>query len=405
MARVDELVQQLCPAGVEYKPLGEVGVFLRGSSFQKKHFTDEGTPCIHYGQLYTHYGLSARSTLSFLDPEFAMGKKGAKSGDLVIATTSENVEDVAKACAWLGENDIVVSNDAFVFRHNMDPMFTSHLFASALFQEQKMRFITGAKVHRISGDCMAKIVVPVPPLEVQQEIVRILDAFTELEANLQRELDARKRQYEHYRDVLLSQGTQSTAVAFEFACKSMNTGPFGSSVHKEDYVDTGIPIINPKDIVDGAIAVGAMVSADTAERLSAYRLNEGDIIIGRRGEMGRAAVVDEATAGSLCGTGCFFVRPDNKRALPDYWNHYFRSPLVRSYLEQNAVGGTMKNLNLSILGKMPVYLPPLEVQREIVDKLDAMVALQDNLQRQIDLTHKQYEHYRDALLDLPRKVA
>lgn len=395
MARIDELIQRLCPDGVEYKPLGEVGAFLRGSGFQKKHFTDRGTPCIHYGQLYTHYGLSARSTLSFLDPEFAKGKKGAKAGDLVIATTSENVEDVGKACAWLGENDIVVSNDAFVFRHSLEPMFASHLFASALFQEQKMRFITGAKVHRISGDSMAKIIVPVPPLEVQQEIVRILDAFTELEANLQRELDARKRQYEHYRDELLSFGDGVERVPLgdigQFSmCKRVmkdQTSPEGEVPFYKIGTFGGEP--------------DAYISRSLFEE---YRgrypyPNKGDLLMSCSGTLGRIVEFDGEDA-YFQDSNIAWIANDETRVSNRFLKHWYSTdpwPAPK--------GGTIGRLYGADVKKMAVPVPLPEVQQDIATKLDAMVALQDNLRRQIELTHRQYEHYRDQLLDLPRKEA
>ncbi|MDO4590791.1 MAG: restriction endonuclease subunit S [Slackia sp.] len=200
MSRIDELIARLCPDGVEYRALGEVGEFLRGTSFQKKHFVEEGIPCVHYGQLYTHYKLCAYATKSFLGEEFAVAKGVAKPGDLIIATTSENEEDVCKAMAWLGETDVIVSNDAYIYRHALNPMYVAYFFQSEQFQVAKKPLITGTKVLRVSGASMSKIRIPVPPMEVQEEIVRVLDSFAELEA----ELEARRRQYAYYRDRLLS---------------------------------------------------------------------------------------------------------------------------------------------------------------------------------------------------------
>lgn len=197
-------VDDLCPEGVEYRSLGEVGEFLRGSSLQKKHLISGGVPCIHYGQVYTRYGLSANETYSFLDPEFAAGKRTMTTGDLFIATTSENEEDLGKAVAWLGQEEVVASNDAFIYRHNLDPMYVSYFFASSYFHDQKYPFITGAKVRRLSGESMAKILIPVPPLEVQQEIVAKLDTFSGLIQSLEQEITLRRKQYEFYRDELLS---------------------------------------------------------------------------------------------------------------------------------------------------------------------------------------------------------
>lgn len=200
MSRIEEMIRELCPNGVEYKPLGEIGTFVRGNGLQKKDFTDEGVGCIHYGQIYTYYKLFTNTTRSYVPPELARKLKKAKYGDLVIATTSENVEDVCKAVAWLGEDEIAISGDAYIFSHYQNPKYLAYFFSSAYFQEQKRPLVTGTKVMRVSDRAMSKILLPVPPLAIQNEIVNILDKFTELEA----ELEARRKQYEYYRNKLLN---------------------------------------------------------------------------------------------------------------------------------------------------------------------------------------------------------
>lgn len=137
MNKIEEMIERLCPDGVEYKTLGEVGEFIRGSGIQKKDFVEEGIGCIHYGQLYTFYGLSATQTKSFITEEFARGKRMARKGDLVIATTSENEEDVCKAMAWLGDNEVAVSNDAYIYRHSLNPKYMTYFFNSGSFKAQK----------------------------------------------------------------------------------------------------------------------------------------------------------------------------------------------------------------------------------------------------------------------------
>lgn len=200
MSKLKELIERLCPNGVEYKPLGEVGTFTRGNGLQKKDFVDKGVGCIHYGQIYTHYGTFATETKSFVSKSLANKLRKASSGDLVIATTSENVEDVCKAVAWLGDNDIAVSSDAFIYHHTLNPKFVAYFFQTDYFQTQKKPFISGTKVMRISGENLAKIHIPIPPIEVQEEIVKILDRFADYAAELQ----ARKEQYEYYRNLLLT---------------------------------------------------------------------------------------------------------------------------------------------------------------------------------------------------------
>ena len=189
---------------VEWKKLGEIGIFQRGTSFQKKHFTDEGIPCIHYGQIYTRYNLSADKTISFLSPEFASRARKAQSGDLIIATTSENDEDVCKAIAWEGQEEVVVSNDACFYHHTMHPRYVAYFFQTEQFQKQKRSYITGTKVRRVNANDLARIEIPIPPLSVQSRIVEMLDKFTSLEAELEAELELRKKQYAYYREQLLN---------------------------------------------------------------------------------------------------------------------------------------------------------------------------------------------------------
>lgn len=195
---------------VEWKTLGEVGEFIRGNGLQKKDFTETGVGCIHYGQIYTHYGISAVETKSFVSPELAYKLKKAKKGDLIIAATSENVEDVCKAVAWLGDDEIAISGDAFIFTHNQNSKYISYFFQSIFFNDQKVKFTTGTKVIRVSINNLEKIVIPIPPLSEQERIVSILDKFDALvndsKISIQAEIEARRKQYAYYRNKLLTFG-------------------------------------------------------------------------------------------------------------------------------------------------------------------------------------------------------
>ena len=193
---------------VEWKKMSEVGTFIRGNGLQKKDFTEAGVGCIHYGQLYTHYGTSATKTITYCSPELATKLRKASKGDVVIATTSENVEDVCKAVAWLGDNDVAVSGDAFIYKHNQNPKYMAYLLQTLDFFNYKKKKATGTKVIRLSGDAMGNYLAPIPPLAEQERIVSILDRFesltTSLTAGLPAEIAARRQQYEHYRDKLLT---------------------------------------------------------------------------------------------------------------------------------------------------------------------------------------------------------
>ena len=195
---------------IEYSPLGNdaLGEFIRGGGLQKKDFTEVGVGCIHYGQIYTHYGTFAMETKTFVSQDFFEKARKAKFGDLVIATTSENDDDVCKAVAWLGAEDVAVSSDACIYRHKLNPKYVSYFFQTEQFQKQKKQYITGTKVRRVNANDLAKILIPVPTLSEQARIVAILDKFdaltTSITEGLPREIELRQKQYEYYRDALLS---------------------------------------------------------------------------------------------------------------------------------------------------------------------------------------------------------
>lgn len=188
--------------------LSELGIFTRGSGLQKKDFTPTGVGCIHYGQIYTYYGTYTYKTKSFVSHEFAQHARKAKYGDLVIATTSENDEDVCKAVVWLGDEDIAISSDACFYTHTLNPKYVAYYFQTEQFQKQKRSFITGTKVRRVNANDLAKIKIPVPPLVEQERIVSILDKFDSLtnsiSEGLPKEIELRRKQYEYYRNELLS---------------------------------------------------------------------------------------------------------------------------------------------------------------------------------------------------------
>ena len=208
MSEISDMIQRLCPDGVEYRKLGEVGTFIRGNGLQKKDFVEDGVGCIHYGQIYTYYQTWTSRVISKVPEDLANKLVKVNCGDLVIACTSENIEDVCKAVAWLGNEQIVTGGHSAVYRHHLYPKYVAYYFQTEDFFNQKKKYARGAKVIDIKIDDLAKIEIPVPPLEVQRKIVEVLDNFSELtaelKAELEAELEARKKQYEYYRDNLLN---------------------------------------------------------------------------------------------------------------------------------------------------------------------------------------------------------
>jgi type I restriction enzyme S subunit len=162
----------------------------------------------------------------------------------------------------------------------------------------------------------------------------------------------------------------------------LQTGPFGSSLHKSDYCIGGTPVINPASLQNERIVPIEKMAVDkkTLERLASFKLRAGDIVMARRGEMGRCAIVTDLEADWLCGTGSLILRP-TKYLYARFLVLVIGSPFGRQYLGRSSVGSTMQNLNQSILLKLPFGLPPLAEQHRIVAKVDELMALCDQLER------------------------
>ena len=193
---------------VAWKKISEIGTIYRGIAYSKKDFTDTGTPCIHYGQIYTRYGTFANKTFTCVSKELAKGKRLAKKGDLVMAVTSENMEDVGKCLAWLGEDEILVSNHACFIRHSLNPKYLAYFLQTSYFFKYKKKISKGVKVIDLDLNMFGDMIIPVPSMQEQQRIVSILDRFetltTDLQSGLSAEIEARRQQYEYYRNKLLT---------------------------------------------------------------------------------------------------------------------------------------------------------------------------------------------------------
>ena len=200
---------------IEWKTLDEIGEFIRGKRFTKADYVDEGVSAIHYGEIYTHYGVFAYETLSKVRSDMADALRYAEQNDVVIAGVSETVEDVGKAVAWLGEEKVAIHDDSYAFRHAMNPKFIAYAMQTNAFHDQKAKHVSSGKIKRLLIDGIKKVKLPVPypndpekSLAEQARIVAILDKFntltTSLSEGLPREIELRQQQYEYYRDLLLS---------------------------------------------------------------------------------------------------------------------------------------------------------------------------------------------------------
>ena len=188
--------------------LGDIASIVRGNGLQKRDFTEEGVGCIHYGQIYTKYGMVAEKTISFVEESLAEKLRKVEKGDIIFAVTSENIEDLCKCVVWLGEEEIVTGGHTAILKHNQNSKFLAYYFQTEAFHSQKRKLATGTKVMDVTATKLEEILVPLPPLEQQQRIVDILDRFdrlcNDISEGLPAEIEARQKQYEYYREKLLS---------------------------------------------------------------------------------------------------------------------------------------------------------------------------------------------------------
>ncbi len=169
--------------------------------------------------------------------------------------------------------------------------------------------------------------------------------------------------------------------------ENIQTGPFGSQLHQSDYSKKGIPVVMPKDLVEGRISEKsiARVANEHVERLSRHKIGVADILYSRRGDVGRCALATEKEIGWLCGTGCLRVTIDVTQANPQFVFYYLQMPEIIGWVEKHAVGATMLNLNTSILSNVPLEIPPLPTQTRIASILSAYDDLIENNRKQIKL--------------------
>ncbi|MBO7513426.1 MAG: restriction endonuclease subunit S, partial [Fibrobacter sp.] len=184
---------------------------------------------------------------------------------------------------------------------------------------------------------------------------------------------------------------------------SVQTGPFGSQLHQSDYSEFGTPVVMPKDMIGGKILEDsiARVEEQHVNRLSRHKVNVGDILYARRGDVGKCALVTENEKGWLCGTGCLKVTIDFSKANPKFVFYQLQKPETVGWVEKHAVGATMLNLNTGILESIPIELPKLNEQNKIVDILSAYDDLIENNQKQIKLLEEAAQRlYKQWFIDL-----
>ena len=242
------------------------------------------------------------------------------------------------------------------------------------------RSVGGAQLN-ISQQIIRETKILLPPLEEQKRIAEILDQAEELrtkrrDAIAQFDTLTQSIFIEMFGDPVVNRKRWEVRNMNECA-ERIQIGPFGTQLHEEDYIENGIPLINPTHIQDGKIFhnTSFSISNEKHQQLSQYHLKVDDVILGRRGEMGRCAIISEYENGWLCGTGSLFLRPKQALINSFYLFSVLSSKSIKKYLEKASQGVTMANLNKTIVSQIPVILPPLPLQKEFARRVEAVEKL------------------------------
>ena len=392
MSKLDEMIRELCPDGVEYKTLGEIAVDIyRGAGITRDQVTAEGTPCVRYGEIYTTYGVWFDKCVSHTDESKLLSKKYFEHGDVLFAITGESVDDIAKCCVYIGHEKCLAGGDIVVLKHNQNPKYLSYVLATTDARQQKSKGKVKSKVVHSSVPAIREIKVPIPPIEIQCEIVCILDDYTEniveLQNQLTAEITARQKQYEFYRDKLLTfdvlrGGTIDFQWRMLFEIADISTG---NSNTNEAVEDGKYPFF---------------VRSQEPLRKNNYEYDETAIITAGDG-VGVGKVYHYIEGKYALHQRAYRIHINTPEVVPKYCFHYMKAKFL-PYIQKTMFQGSVASIRRPMLNAFPVPIPSLDVQNRIVNVLDNFEKICSDLNiglpAEIEARQKQYEYYRDKLL-------
>lgn len=395
MGKIDELIKQLCPNGIEYHPIGDImyiSDYVSAGSFAAIKKNVQYLAEENYAILLRFADFTAgfnRDKFVYINEHAYnfLSKSNIKPGDIIMS----NVGSCGSlfVCPDLGKPMSLAPNSIVIRTNNNN--FYYHWFSSYVAQKKIENITSKSAMPKFNKTELKKILAPLPPLAVQKEIVEILDTFTGMIANLQEELEQRQKQFEYYRNQLL--------VFKDGKIKNITIGKVGDIgkicmckriMKSQTNTVSGIPFYKIGTFGKDA---DAYISKDVFEeykKLYSYP-KKGDVLMSASGTIGRTVVFDGKPS-YFQDSNIVWVDNDEKKVLNSYLKYYYQ------IVKWETQGGTIKRLYNSLLASTEIIYPSLEKQQEIVDKLDTFEALISNIKQEIELRQKQYEYYREKLL-------
>lgn len=402
MIKLDELLTTLCPHGVPYVPISEMGTLTRGKRFVHADAVDEGIPCVHYGELYTYYGISTAEARSHIRQELAPKLRYAKKNDVIIVGAGENDTDIGIAVAYLGDEKVAVHDACYIFRQNNDPKYISYCLRTYDYHAQIKKYVSSGKICAISAEGLGKARLPIPPIEIQKRIVEILDMFTELTSLLKEELTLRTKQYDYYASRILDTNNHNIwgdPKRIEYkSIKDVYTRLKGTPITAGKMKEIDNPIGDVRIFAGGKTVVTAL--EDDIPNANVTRVPS--VLVQSRG------VIDFI----------YYERPftfknemwaytaENKIEVK--YLYYILKNNVKRFRELASGTGSLPQISLPVTENYKIPVPPFEVQKRIVEALDSFDELCNSdeygLLAEIIVHQQQYDYYRDKLLKFKEAI-
>lgn len=390
-------------SNVEYKRLGDIATAIyRGAGIKRDEVTETGIPCVRYGEIYTTYNVTFNNCVSHTDEDKIQNKKYFEHGDVLFAITGESVEEIAKSCVYLGHDKCLAGGDIVVLKHNQNPKYMAYVLSTTNAQSQKSKGKVKSKVVHSSVPAISDIIIPIPPLAEQEKIANMIERFdhlcNDISNGLPAEIEARKKQYEYYRDTLLSFDDKTCSQIVKVERERELTR---SKAIKWLELQDILKIKNGKDYKSfntGNYPVygsgGIMAYVDT------FAYDKPSVLIPRKGSIDKLYYVDVP----FWNVDTIFYTDINNEIVLTKYVYYW---LQKEHLEKLNTAGGVPSLTQTVLNKVKIAVPPLEEQERIVSILDRFDKLcndiSEGLPAEIEARQKQYEYYRDKLLSFKEK--
>lgn len=376
----------------EVKKLGEIATYINGYAFKPDQWGNKGIPIIRIQNLN-----DSNAPYNYCDNVNIPNKYLVSNGDILISWSAS-----LGVYEWL-------KNDAYLNQHIFKVLFNKldinkYFFKYAVSSriDQMVRNAHGATMKHIVKKDFDNTKICYPPIQIQLRIVEELDCLTSIIEKQKKQLEeldnlAQSIFYDMFGDPITNPKGMKMNKVSDLTVK-MLTGPFGSMLHKSDYTADGIPSINPQNINKRKIITKdiARVSYQKAEELSKYIVRSNNIIVARRGDLKKCAIVTDKEDGWLCGTGSFMLEL-NKDIFPILFYYQYTSQSIQKYLNDKCIGATLPNLNQKILGDLKIIVPPFELQQQFAAKIEAIEKQKELIKKSIketeDLFNGRMDYY------------